>query len=243
MTAFPHIRSLFAFGVFAGLVTAGSSLAYTTSEQQKALTPQAAFEILLEGNERFVAGVSAHRDLSGEVDRGSTGQFPLGVVLACLDSRTSPELMFDQGVGDVFVGRIAGNYASDDMIGSFEFAHKLAGAKVLVVIGHSECGAVKGACDGAKMGNLTSTLAMLQPALDSVPASVQPRNAKNASFVQHVADTNVKLTVQRVLERSEVLRGMVEAGELGIVGGMYDLATGRVNFFPDTAHNLELPAD
>ena len=243
MSSISSIRSLLPLGLLSGLITAGSAFAYTTPEEQKALTPQAAFERLLEGNERFAAGVSSHRDLSTEVDHGASGQYPLGVALTCLDSRTSPELMFDQGVGDIFVGRIAGNYASDDMIGSFEFAHKLAGAKVLVVVGHSQCGAVKGACDGAKMGNLTSTLAMLQPAVDAVPSKVQPRNAKNASFVQEVADTNVRLTVQRVLERSEVLRGMVEAEELGIIGGMYDLATGKVNFFADTAHNLVLPSE
>lgn len=226
-----------AFGV-AGL---SSALAYTSAAEQKALSPQQAFELLLEGNERFAAGVSAHRDHSREVEQSAQGQHPFGVVLSCLDSRTSPELMFDQGIGNIFSGRIAGNTASDDMIGSFEFAHKLAGAKVLVVVGHTECGAVKGACDGAKLGNLTTTLGMLTPAIEAVPASVTPRNAKNASFVQQVADANVRETIARVLERSEVLREMVAAGELGVIGGMYDLSTGRVSFFADTAHNVKLP--
>jgi carbonic anhydrase len=226
-----------------GVITAGglsTALALTNQEQQAALTPQAAFDQLLSGNERFVAGVTANRDRGHEVAESSKGQYPLGVVLTCLDSRTAPETMFDQGVGDVFVGRIAGNYASDDMIGSFEFAHKLAGAKVLVVVGHTECGAVKGACDGAKMGNLTTTLAQLDPALKAVPAEVTPRNAKNADFVQKVADANVRLTVARVLEQSPVLKEMVDAGQLGVIGGMYDLSTGKVNFFADTAHGLKL---
>lgn len=127
------------------------------------------------------------------------------------------------------------------MIGSFEFAHKLAGAKILVVVGHSSCGAVKGDCDGAKMGNLTHTLAQLSPALDAVPASVQPRNAKNPAFVQKVADANVRLTVDRVLDKSEVLREMVKSGDLGVIGGMSDLKTGKVTFYADTAHGLKMP--
>lgn len=222
----------------ASIATATVALAYVSQSEQSAMTPQAAFDRLAAGNARFAAGVSAHADHAHQVEQAAQGQYPLGVVLTCLDSRTSPELMFDQGVGDVFVGRIAGNYATDDMIGSFEFAHKLAGAKVLVVVGHTACGAVMGACDGAKMGNLTATLAELEPALKAVPDAVTPRNSKNPEFVQKVADANVKLTVARVLERSEVLRGMVEAGELGVVGGMYDLATGQVTFYPDTAHGL-----
>ena len=161
------------------------------------------------------------------------------MVLTCLDSRTAPETMFDQGIGDLFVGRIAGNFAADYMIGSFEFAHKLAGARVLAVVGHSSCGAVKGACDGAKLGNLTHTLAQLSPALDAVAASVQPRNAKNPDFVQKVADANVRLTVDRVLAKSEVLRDMVKSGDLGVIGGMYDFSTGKVTFYADTAHGLK----
>ena len=182
-------RILFSLGL-AGLLVFSSAIgtAATTADAQKNMTPQQAFEALLEGNDRFVHGLTSHRDLSAEVDQTSTGQYPLGVVLTCLDSRTAPETMFDQGIGDLF--------------GSFEFAHKLAGAKVLAVVGHSSCGAVKGACDGAKMGNLTHTLAQLSPALDAVPASVQPRNAKNPAFVQKVADANVRLTVDRVLDRS-----------------------------------------
>lgn len=218
-----------------------SATAATSMEAQKAMTPQDAFEALIHGNERFTSGVSMNRDLGAEVSATADGQYPLGVVLACLDSRTTPENMFDTGIGDIFVGRIAGNFADEEMIGSFEFAHKLAGAKVLAVVGHTHCGAVKGACDGAKMGNLTRTLAQLNSAIDAVPASVKPRNSKNPAYVQKVADANVRLTVKEILDESEVLRDMVAAGELGVIGGMYDLSTGKVTFFEDTAHGLKMP--
>jgi carbonic anhydrase len=227
--------------LLASLALIAPASAYTPPGTQKALSPQAAFDELLAGNARFVGGTSRHRDLSNEVRLASTGQYPFATVLTCLDSRTAVEFMFDQGIGDVFVGRVAGNFANTDLIGSFEFSHRLAGSKVLVVVGHTACGAVKGACDGAELGNLTATLANIQPAVESVPADVTPRTASNARFVQMVADANVRLTVARILEESEVLRTMVEAGELGIIGGMYDLATGKVTFFPDTAHNLTLP--
>ena len=231
-------RTLTLAGAFALAIPAFS---YTPPETQKSITPQGAFEELLAGNTRFVAVTSRHRDLSDEVRLSSTGQYPFATVLACLDSRTGVEFMFDQGIGNVFVGRVACNFANTDLIGSFEFSHRLAGSKVLVVVGHTACGAVKGACDGAKLGNLTATLANIKPAIEMVPSDVTPRSAANSHFVQMVADANVRLTVSRILEESAVLRAMVEAGELGIIGGMYDLATGKVTFFPDTAHNLTLP--
>lgn len=234
-------KFIIAVAVLAAVALPTALSAATSAEAQKAMTPQQAFEVLLAGNDRHVSGVSMRRDLSAEVAATAAGQFPLGVVLSCLDSRTAPEQMFDQGVGDLFVGRIAGNFAGEEMIGSFEFAHKLAGAKVLAVVGHTECGAVKGACAGAKLGNLTSTLAALQPAIDAVPASVKPRNAENSAFVQKVADANVRFTVDHILSSSEVLSAMVESGELGVIGGMYDLSTGRVTFYEDTAHGLKMP--
>ncbi len=233
------------YAVIAGAICAAllavPASAVITAEAQKAMTPQQAFEALLEGNERFADGVSLNRNLTDEVTATSTGQFPKGVVLTCLDSRTAPEAYFDTGLGDIFVGRIAGNFAEEGMIGSFEFAHKLAGAKVLAVVGHTTCGAVKGACDGAEMGNLTHTLAQLKPAIKKVPASVQPRNSKNPAFVQKVADANVRYTVKNILEKSDVLKEMVDNGELGVVGGMYDLSTGKVTFFPDTLHGVKMP--
>lgn len=224
-----------------GAALMASAFAATTAEEQKAMTPQQAFEALLAGNERFTSGVSKNRDLNVEVTATSTGQFPMGVVLTCLDSRTTPENYFDTGIGDIFVGRIAGNFVDEEMLGSFEFAHKLAGAKILAIVGHTACGAVKGAADGAKLGNLTRTLAELGKAVETVPASVQPRNSKNPAFVQQVADANVRLTVKEVLEQSPILAEMVEAGELGIVGGMYDLSTGKVTFFKDALHGVEMP--
>lgn len=230
-----------AVAAFAALALSPALTAATTAAAQKAMTPQQAFEALLAGNERFVNGVSVNRDLGAEVAATADGQYPMGVVLACLDSRTTPENMFDTGIGDIFVGRIAGNFADEEMIGSFEFAHKLAGAKVLAVVGHTHCGAVKGACDGAKMGNLTRTLAQLNAAIEEVPASVKPRNSQNPAYVQKVADANVRLTVKEILDESEVLRDMVAAGELGVIGGMYDLATGKVTFYEDTAHGLKMP--
>lgn len=227
--------------VLSAAVLGGASVhAGTSLAEQKAMTPQAAFERLLAGNQRFTSGVAVNRDLTAEVSVSSEGQYPFGVVLSCLDSRTAPELIFDQGVGDLFVGRIAGNFANEDMIGSFEFAHKLAGAKILVVIGHTACGAVKGAADGARMGLLTTTLEKLEPAISKVPASVSPRNSKNPAFVQAIADANVRHTVDQILARSEVLSSMVAKGEIGVIGGMYDLATGQVTFFPDTARNIKL---
>lgn len=233
-----RIGSTLLAAVVLGLVPAQ---AVTSSAEQKQITPQAAFERLLAGNQRFASGVALNRNLSAEVSASAQGQYPLGVILSCLDSRTAPELMFDQGVGDLFVGRIAGNFANDDMIGSFEFAHKLSGAKILVVIGHTACGAVKGAADGARMGLLTTTLEKLQPAIAAVPSTVAPRDSKNSAFVQAVADANVRQTIKDILGRSQVLSEMVAAGELGVIGGMYDLATGRVTFFPDTARNVKLP--
>jgi len=224
-----------------GAVLVVPSFAATTAEAQKAMTPQEAFEALLAGNERFVSGVSKNRDLNAEVTATSTGQFPMGVVLTCLDSRTTPENYFDTGIGDIFVGRIAGNFVDEEMLGSFEFAHKLAGAKILAVVGHTACGAVKGAADGAKLGNLTRTLAELGKAVEAVPASVQPRNSQNPAFVQQVADANVRLTVGEILQQSPILAEMVENGELGVVGGMYDLSTGKVTFFEDALHGVEMP--
>ena len=193
------------------------------------MTPQDAFEALLAGNDRHTSGVSKYRDLSAEIATSASGQFPLGVVLSCLDSRTAPEQMFDQGVGDIFVGRIAGNFADEEMIGSFEFAHKLAGAKVLAVVGHSSCGAVKGACDHVELGNLTHLLKKIDPAVEAVKGfEEKDRNSKNADFVQKVVLQNVRQTVADIRSRSEVLAAMENAGEIKIVGAMYSLTDGKV---------------
>ena len=201
-----------------------------TKQSQAAITPQIALEMMMAGNARFAAGKSLHRSYRTQVRTTATGQYPFATVLGCIDSRAAPELVFDQGIGDLFAPRIAGNFVNDDILGSMEFAAKVAGSRLIVVLGHTQCGAIKGACDGAKLGNLTQMLEKLQPAVDGVPDDGSPRNSKNAPFVQKVADHNVELTVEEIKRRSSVLREMAEKGEIMIVGAMYDIGTGQVKF-------------
>lgn len=201
-----------------------------TASAQKAMTPDQALAELKAGNERFVSGQMRNRDLMSQVKATATGQYPYAVVLGCIDSRVPPELVFDQGIGDIFSPRIAGNFANTDIIGSIEFATQLAGAKLIVVLGHTECGAVKGACDGAQLGNLTQTLSNIAPAVYAVTDVEGSRSSKNSAFVQKVADENVRLTVQVLTERSAVLNQLVADKQLKIVGAMHDVATGRVTF-------------
>jgi carbonic anhydrase len=156
------------------------------------------------------------------------------VVLSCIDSRTSAELIFDQGLGDIFSVRIAGNIVNEDILGSMEFACKLAGSKIIIVLGHSKCGAVKGACDHAEMGNLTALLAKIRPAVDDEVETKNNRNSKNADFVENVASINVKRTVKAIMERSTILEHMIKNGEIGIIGGMHELSTGQVSFYEET---------
>jgi carbonic anhydrase len=200
------------------------------SALQKAMTPDQALAELKAGNERFLTGRMYRRDWISQVKATAEGQYPFAVVLGCIDSRVPPEVVFDQGIGDIFSPRIAGNFANTDIIGSIEFATQLAGAKLIVVLGHSECGAVKGACDGAVMGNLTTTLSNLAPAVYSVRDVVSDRTSKNKKFVQQVADANVKLTVDALVQRSSVLGALVAKRELKVVGAMHSVATGKVDF-------------
>ena len=204
-----------------------------TLETQQQLTPQGALELLKEGNARFRENVKAQRDLMQQVSETSDGQWPLAVVLSCIDSRTSAELIFDQGIGDIFSARVAGNFINDDILGSMEFACKVAGAKLVVVLGHSHCGAVKGACDNVELGLLTRMLENIQPAVDAVaaPAAAADRTSANPDFVADVARENVLRSVAGVTSRSEVLREMAESGSIQIVGGMHDLASGAVEFY------------
>lgn len=197
---------------------------------QKAMTPDQALAELMAGNQRFLSGRMYRRDWVSQVKATAEGQYPFAVVLGCIDSRVPPEVVFDQGIGDIFSPRIAGNFANTDIIGSIEFATQLAGAKLIVVLGHSECGAVKGACDGAVMGNLTATLSNLAPAVYAVKDAGGDRTSKNKKFVQLVADANVRLTVDALVQRSSVLRERVAKGELKIVGAMHSVATGQVEF-------------
>ena len=202
-----------------------------TQETQAGLTPPKALQILKEGNDRFVNNLKANRNLLEQAGYTADGQFPFAVILSCIDSRTSAELIFDQGLGDVFSIRIAGNIINEDILGSLEFACKVAGSKIIVVLGHTKCGAIKGACDHVEMGNLTALLSKIQPAVYDEKTVTENRSSNNSDFVEKVAAINVKRTVQGVMERSPILKEMIEKGEIGIVGGTHDLATGNVTFF------------
>jgi len=203
-----------------------------TKETQAAITPVNAIQILKEGNARFVANKKADRDLLEQVNDTASGQYPFATVLSCIDSRVSAELIFDQGVGDIFSARVAGNIVNEDLLGSIEFACKLAGTKVVVILGHTACGAVKGACDDAKMGNLTILLDKIKPAVDAVTEPTDPsiRNSKNIDFVNAVVLKNVHMTIENTRKMSPVLKEMEDNGEIEIVGAMYDIADGSVTF-------------
>ena len=205
-------------------------VAAQTLATQSAITPARALELLKQGNARFAAGTPLHRDLLAQMRATASGQYPFASIVGCIDSRVPPELVFDQGIGDVFSARIAGNFVDDEILGSLEFASKLAGSKLIVVLGHTQCGAIKGACDGAELGNLTTTLSHLLPAVDAVKDVPGPRSSKNAAFVEAVTDMNVRLTVQAIRKRSPVLDALAASGELAIVGAVYDVATGEVTF-------------
>ena len=203
-------------------------------ELQSQITPKKALEILKEGNHRFVNNLKLHRDLLEQVNATSEGQWPFATILSCIDSRTSAELIFDQGLGDIFSIRIAGNVVNTDILGSMEFACKVAGSKLIVVLGHTKCGLEKGACDHEEMGNLTELLSKLQPAVYEEQQTKEERSSKNPEFVENVAEINVKRTVKSILQRSHILAEMIESGEIGIVGAMYNVETGDVEFYNDT---------
>lgn len=203
-----------------------------TKSMQAAITPAKALQMLKEGNERFVSGTASGVDYLAQVKKTADGQYPFAAVVTCVDSRTQPEIIFDQGIGDMFVARVAGNFVNDDILGSLEFATKVSGAKIILIMGHTECGAIKGACDDVELGLLTATLANIQPAVTAVEKEdYSPTNSTNAKFVQSVADMNVKLTMQMLRDRSLVLRGMIDKGELALVGAMYDITTGKTTFY------------
>ena len=201
-----------------------------TKESQSTMTPEKALTFLKEGNERFQNNLKANRNLLQQVNETSDGQFPFAAILSCIDSRVSAELVFDQGLGDIFSVRIAGNFVNDDILGSLEFACKVAGSKVIVVLGHTSCGAIKGACDNVELGKLTGMLAKIKPAVDFAAADFINQTSGNADFVKAVSEVNVMMTVRAIKERSEVLREMIVNKEVTVVGAMYDVATGKVNF-------------
>lgn len=224
-------------------VAAGSSLALSamraqaaqsavtqTKQTQAAITPQKALQMLKEGNSRFVQGMMLQRDLMQQVKATGAGQFPFAAIVGCIDSRASNELIFDLGIGDIFSARIAGNFVNDDILGSLEFACAAAGAKLIVVLGHTECGAVMGACDDVVLGNLTQMLANIKPAVAAVSGYDSDRSSRNTAFVQAVTDKNVELTIARIRERSSILRNMADKGQIGLAGAMYDVHNGKVTF-------------
>mgnify|MGYP000542153662 CR=1 FL=1 len=197
------------------------------------MTPETSLQALKDGNKRFINASQVVRDLNAQVDATSSGQYPFATVLHCIDSRVSAEHIFDQGIGDIFSVRIAGNFVNEDILGSMEFACKLAGTKLVVVLGHTACGAVKGACDHARLGNLTALINKIEPAVEAVtePTDESQRNSSNIDFVNEVAKKNVYMTIDNIRESSQVLKEMEDAGEIEIVGGMYDIKTGEVIFY------------
>ena len=210
-----------------------------TAETQAALTPADVLQLLKDGNARFLAGEPLERNFLEQVRQTAGGQYPMAAILGCIDSRVPHEIVFDKGVGDVFSARVAGNFVNTDILGSLEFAAAVAGSKVIVVLGHTECGAVKGACDNVELGNLTSTLANIAPAVYAVDDIEGPRSSANKDFVHEVAHTNVDLTVQNMVDRSPVIRGLVESGDLVVIGAMHDVSTGEVTFFEDDMISAE----
>ena len=207
-----------------------------TSETQATITPAKALEFLKEGNIRFINNLRVNRNLLQQANETRDGQWPFATVVSCIDSRTSSELIFDQGLGDIFSVRIAGTVVNTDVIGSLEFACKLAGSKLIVVLGHTGCGAIKGACDHVEMGNLTVLLSKIQPAVyeERHTQDLAERTARNPTFVENVADLNVRRSVKTIVNRSLILEQLIENKELAVIGAKHDLGTGRVEFFDDT---------
>ncbi len=201
-----------------------------TKEMQDSITPGIALDLLKEGNMRFVQNLKANRNLLQQANETSDGQHPFAIILSCIDSRTSAEIIFDQGLGDIFSVRVAGNILNEDILGSMEFACKVAGSKIIVVLGHNSCGAVKGACDHVEMGNLTSLLAKIQPAIEQETTVTDDRTSANTEFVDKVTRLNVELVAQDILVKSPILKEMVDNNEIQIVGGIHNLHTGKVAF-------------
>jgi carbonic anhydrase len=207
-----------------------------TSETQATITPAKALDFLKEGNARFVNNLRINRNLLQQANETRDGQWPFATIVSCIDSRTSAELIFDQGLGDIFSVRIAGNVINTDIVGSLEFACQIAGSRLVVILGHTSCGAIKGACDHVELGNLTELLSKVQPAVYEENQTQDPaqRNSKNAAFVENVTDLNVRRSVRTVITRSYILEQLILEGRVAIIGGKHDLSSGVVTFFDDT---------
>lgn len=202
-----------------------------SKETQSSLSPQMALQILKEGNQRFINNLKANRNLLQQVNETATGQFPFATVLSCIDSRTSAELIFDQGLGDIFSIRIAGNILNEDILGSMEFATKVVGTKLILVLGHTKCGAIVGACNHVEMGNLTTLLNKIQPAIFNEKETKENRDGSNTHFVNNVTEINVHLTIERIRRESPIIAELEEQGHIKIVGGLYDVENGAVVFY------------
>lgn len=201
-----------------------------TQEEQQALTPDQVLRLLKEGNQRFVTGTVTSRDHSAQVRKAAGGQFPKAMILSCVDSRVPVEDVFDRGIGDVFVARVAGNFENTDILGSMEFATKVSGAKLVLVMGHENCGAIKAAIDGAELGNITAMLDNIKPAIESLSSYEGDQTSANPEFVHLVAQKNIRLTIDHIRERSSILSDMEEQGQLKITGALYDMDTGQIDF-------------
>jgi len=202
---------------------------------QAAITPAVAIQMLKDGNERFLNNAPLNRDFNAQIEETSRGQFPFAVILSCIDSRIPTEIIFDQGIGDIFNVRIAGNFVNEDILGSMEFACEVAGSCLVLVMGHTQCGAIKGACDKVELGNLTGMIEKILPSVDATPSKkTEERTSANTDFVNRVSETNVHMTIQNILEGSAVLRKLYDKGSIEIAGAMYDVKTGEVSFYDDS---------
>jgi carbonic anhydrase len=202
-----------------------------SKEMQEAITPALGLSLLKEGNKRFINNLKTNRNLLQQANETSENQYPFAIILSCIDSRTSAEIIFDQGLGDIFSVRIAGNIINEDILGSMEFACKVAGSKVIVVLGHTKCGAIKGACDHVEMGNLTALLAKIRPAIDDERTELVNRHSGNEEFVEKVTLINVNRSMSSIVQRSTILKEMIDNGEILLVGGVHNIATGEVVFY------------
>jgi len=204
-----------------------------TKELQDQMTPAQILQKFKEGNQRYLQGKMFHRDYVKEKDIAAAGQHPYAMILSCIDSRTPAEIIFDKGIGDVFNARIAGNFVNTDILGSMEFATKVSGAKLILIMGHTNCGAIKSAVDNVQLGNITALLSNIKPAVESVTGVPGDRTSKNAKFVEAVAKQNVLLAKKNITDKSPIIKEMVTAAQVMIVGCMYDLETGAVTFYND----------
>lgn len=204
-----------------------------TKEKLETITPSKALNYLKEGNERFVKNLKFNRDLKAQVDNYRDSQYPFAIVLSCMDSRTTTEHIFDQGLGDVFVLRVAGNVINDDMIGSMEYACGVVGSKLIMVLGHSKCGAVKGACADVELGKLTQLLAKLDDSVANVESKMPTVAKTDAAFVEAVAHHNVLSSLDDILSKSELLSDLYNKGTIGLAGAYYDIETGKVEFMKE----------